>query len=172
MDNCPIEWQVRGHKTPYRKRQSHVWAICVQSCWISDPRQGAKVHISYQSRHGLQVLPASIGPYLLKGMTAYLIPYLNLLQRRSWAALPPAALYYIIQPFWLPSLLVYPLPSWSPGSPLSFPLLLTWPAQGHAHSGLSQMLLEAEAPPFTHNKPSPPPRSIPRFSFDFFFAFI
>ena len=60
VDNCPIEWQVRGHKTPYRKRQSHVWAICVQSCWISDPRQGAKVHISYQSRHGLQVLPVSL----------------------------------------------------------------------------------------------------------------
>jgi hypothetical protein len=57
-------------------------------------------YFAHQSRIDLQVLPASLSPYL-----AYPV-----FQPRSWAALPPEALPYIMQTSWSP-LSLPPLPS-------------------------------------------------------------
>lgn len=70
-----------------------------------------------------QVLPASLSPYLLQSKAPLDSPAQGL------AALPPAVLSYLIQPFGLlyPFIIFVPfnlLPrSWSPGSPLSPPMV-------------------------------------------------
>lgn len=78
-----------------------------------------------------RVRPAIPGPY-------------PKLQSRGWTVLPQPTLPYVIQPFWFPSPLVYPVPSWPPGLLvpwLSPPPSLHGLAQGHVHSGPSQTSL-------------------------------
>lgn len=96
------------------------------------------VCLTYQRRHGHHVLPATLSPYLLLVMTAIPCHYPKLLQHRGWAALT-----YIIQTFWL-LLLLLRCPgccTWFFSFPCLFPSPSLHMAQGHAHSGLSQVCL-------------------------------
>lgn len=67
----------------------------MSTCLASDPRtRGRGAYLTYQSRPGLQLLPASLCPYLI-----YPAPNLELSSLGAWAVLPPETLPYIIHTF-------------------------------------------------------------------------
>jgi hypothetical protein len=82
---------------------------------------------TYQSRPGLQVLPASLSPHLAnRGGGGVGVGRNSKLQPKHWAAIPPEALLYVIQTFWSlftpPSLLSLPAHPFSYPSPAPFPM--------------------------------------------------
>jgi hypothetical protein len=85
-----------------------VWSLTLGEVG-RDPRDRGAC-FTYQSRPGLQVLPASLSPYML-----YAAPNLEL-ELRDWAGLPPESLPYIVQTFWPLSLCIHFLSFFSPSS--------------------------------------------------------
>jgi hypothetical protein len=117
------------------------------------------VHLTYQNRPGHQSLPVTgcglhIQPSTLNPGAVLLTPHCPSLYNPAIVVTLPS--------------LVYPLPSWPLGLVLSSLLSSHGPAQGHVHSGISQM-----SPPlavlslFIYSKPSPP--SVPRRAMSFLF---
>lgn len=91
---------------------------------------------------GCQVLPESLSPHMLRYMVGMYHPLPSTSPAQGLGCPSSGHLSYIMPSlFWSPGLLVYPLPSRSPGLltlPFPLPFSLQGPAQsGHVPSGLS-----------------------------------